>query len=249
MDNTTIGDRMKGYESVPKMFLMKKTPVIMRLDGKAFHTFTKGLEKPYSWDLREAMCHTTEYLMENIQGAVFAYTQSDEISILIRDWDQPNTCGWFDYNLQKMVSISASMATAAFNDVFTHPTKKMPALFDSRVFNMPVHEVVNYFIWRQQDAERNSIQMLARSHFSHKQLDKKNTVAIQDMLMGLSDPVNWNDVATWSKRGSCVVTSQVEKESGKMRRLIEIDQEIPIFSQDRDYINQHLIVPGTGRRS
>lgn len=248
MDKSTLGDRMKGYECVPKTFLMKKTPVILRLDGKAFHTFTRGLEKPYSWDLRSAMCATTQYLVENIQGAVLAYTQSDEISILVRDWDQPSTCGWFDYNLQKVVSISASMATAAFNNTFTHPSKNIPALFDSRVFNLPPHEVANYFIWRQQDAERNSIQMLARSHFSHKQLHKKDTNSIQDMLMGLPDPVNWNNVPTWAKRGSCVTTSMVEKDSGKLRRVVMQDQEIPIFTQDREYINKHLIVPGTGRR-
>lgn len=244
MDKTTLGDRMKGYERVTQNKLIPKMPVIIRLDGKAFHTFTKGLERPFDESLHDAMLHTTHNLVHAIQGAVFAYTQSDEISILLRDWDKITTESWFNGNIQKVVSVSASMATAHFNNLFNHPKHTVPALFDSRVFQLPFNEVTNYFIWRQRDAERNSVNMLGQSQFSHKQLQGKNVSQVQDMLMTQLDaPVNWNDIDTWKKRGACITSDYVEKESGKLRRVLALDNEIPIFTQDRGYIDQYLEVP------
>lgn len=181
----------------------------------------------------ESMWETTKYLCENIQGCKIAYTQSDEISLLLTDYDNIETCAWFDNNVQKMASISASMATLAFNKAFSkvaglyiysvensilegdekyiynkygiktyvnendeiciadeylnladiYKKKMMSAMFDSRVFSLPKEEVVNYFIWRQQDAIRNSIQMVGRANFSNKQLNKKSCTEIQDMLL------------------------------------------------------------------
>ncbi len=240
MDKSSLGYRMKAYESVPKNKLLRKTPVIMRLDGKAFHTFTRGLEKPYSVLLRNAMMATAEHLVNNIQGALFAYVQSDEISILISDWERITTDAWFEYNVQKMASISASMATGVFNNTFEHPTKSDFAMFDSRVYNTPAHEVVNYFVWRQQDATRNSIQMLGQHNFSHRQLQGKSCSKIQDMLMELEPPINWNDQPTWAKRGSSIVTNKEEKDSGKLRRVVSSDMQTPIFTQDREYIDKYL---------
>lgn len=237
----SLGDRMKRYEVVPRHFLTRRTPVIIRIDGKAFHTFTRCLkdldptlaETPFSTIMHQTMMFTTQSLVDNIQNCVFGYTQSDEISLLLRDYDTHETEAWFDYNVQKMASVSASIATAAFNLQFgvykIQAGLSDLALFDSRVYNVPKEEVANYFIWRQQDASRNSVQMLGRFHFSQKQMHGKNNSQVQDMLM-LEKGVNWNDIPTWMKRGSCVVNG-------------EPDVEIPVFTQDREYVNTHVKTP------
>lgn len=222
MKHDDFGNRMKTFESVSQTNLMIRTPVIMRLDGKAHHTFCRGLNKPFDDAYSNAMAEVTFHLCNEIQGVVFAYTQSDEISILIQDWKNLNTDRWFGNNVQKMVSISASIATAYFNSIFKHPSNTSPALFDSRVFNIPKEEVANYFIWRQKDATRNSINSLAQSKFSSKELHGKNTSQVQDMLMDKFS-VNWNDQLVRFKRGVCVKDG-------------EIDYECPIFTQDRNYI-------------
>ena len=227
-DKTSLGNRMKNnYESRTKQFLTRRTNTIIRLDGKAFHTYTKNLDKPFDEGLIEDMQETTKYLCENIQGCKAGYTQSDEISLLLTDYDNLQTDAWFDGNVQKIVSISAAMATAKFNDLrikrfasdfyrtletcktfvdeFIHNSfdSKLP-VFDSRVFQIPEsEEVVNYFIWRQQDAERNSIQMLAQSLYSHKELHKKNTSVLQDMCFEKGS--NWNDLHFSKKRGSLIL--------------------------------------------
>jgi len=228
---------MKGYEFTSKSKVLRRTPVIIRLDGKAFHTWTKQLRnndesldtEPFSRIMHHAMKTTTEYLMDNIQNAVVAYSQSDEISILLNDSKRLNTDQWFGGGIQKMASISASMATVAFNaneSVRFHDFA--PALFDARVFNVPREEVSNYFLWRQQDPTRNSVQMLGQFHFSHKEMQNKNVSQVQDMLM-LQKGVNWNDIDTWKKRGFCVTGEGY-------------DNEIPIFSyiSGRFFINQFL---------
>ncbi len=235
MDKSSLGDRMKGYESISKTKLLRRTPVIIRLDGKAFHTWTKQLKnvdesletEPFSRIMHHAMKITCEYLMDNIQNAVLAYSQSDEISILLNDWKRLNTDQWFGANVQKITSISASMATVAFNDNLSVRFHDLsPALFDARVFNVPKEEVANCFLWRQQDATRNSIQMLGQYYFSHSALMNKNVSQVQDMLM-LEKGINWNDIDTWKKRGFCVTKDGY-------------DNEIPIFTKDRDYINKLL---------
>lgn len=243
MDKTTLGDRMKTYERITQNKLIPKMPTIIRLDGKAFHTFTKGLQRPFDLSLHNAMLYGTANIVSQIQGAVFAYTQSDEISILLRDWDKLTTETWFNGTIQKIVSVSASLATAEFNEIFDHPSNSKPALFDSRVFQLPFNEVTNYFIWRQRDAERNSVNMLGQSYFSHKQLQGKNVNQVQDMLMGMDTPVNWNDLDTWKKRGACVTTSRIVKESGNLKREQTVDQDIPIFTQNREFIEHYLEVP------
>lgn len=253
-----LGKRMKeNYENRAKNFLTRRVPVIIRLDGKAFHTFTKGLARPFDSLLMETMQETAKYLCENIQGCKLAYTQSDEISLLITDYDKLTTDAWFDYGVQKIVSVSASMATLAFNKIFKNKyyeyvqpesinlqevkywekvkSKIDKALFDSRVFSLPKEEVCNYFIWRQQDCTKNSITMVAQSYFSHKELHCKNGNDKQDMLM-LEKGVNWNNFSTPEKRGTCIIKQKIKLDNGAFRDKFTIDREIPIFSKNREYI-------------
>lgn len=170
-------------------------------------------------------------LCEDIQGAELAYVQSDEISILIHPYKRLNSEPWFAGELQKIVSVSAALATCEFNEIWNG---LYPATFDSRAFVLPEADVCNYFLWRQQDATRNSVQMLARVHFSHKECHNKNNIELQDMLVRLRG-VNWNNIATKQKRGRCISRDLVTHEW-------VVRNEIPIFSADRDYINKHLKV-------
>ena len=230
-----LGTRMKEfYEQVPKTRLVRRMPVAIRIDGKAFHTFTKGFQKPFDEVLIKTMQETTKYLCENIQGCVFGYTQSDEITLILVDYKKLDTSAWFDYEVQKLCSISASMTTMAFNKFFYENVRKFSfnrteapardkllntyldaikkgAMFDARCFNIPKEEVTNLIYWRQLDASRNSIQMVGQANFSHNELQNKSCNDIQDMLM-LQKNINWNDFPTYQKRGSCIIKSD-EKET------------------------------------
>lgn len=220
--NDSIGNRMKhNYENRYRIKLSRRIPVIIRLDGKAFHTLTKNCEKPFDSNFIESMVFTTLGLQNNVQGFKCAYVQSDEISILLTDFDKLTTDAWFDYNLQKIVSISASIASVSFS--LNYGTI---GFFDSRAFNIPKEEVCNYFIWRQQDWTRNSIQMLARANFSHKELHKKNINEIHEMLH--QKDINWvNDCTEQEKRGTLI---------NKKGNIF-----YPIFKENRDVIEQYLI--------
>lgn len=214
--------RMKAnYESRSKQFLTRRTPVIIRLDGKAFHTYTKGLDKPFDEGLIEDMEETTRFLCENIQGVKLGYCQSDEISLLLTDYEDFDTQAWFDYNVQKITSISASMATAKFNLLRTQRVvseemqkyrgyienmKTSLAFFDSRVFNIPKEEVSNYFLARQKDAVKNSVAMLAQSLYSPSELHKKNGSDMQEMCF--QKGYNWNDLSYKKKRGCTIMKVQ-----------------------------------------
>lgn len=249
----SLGNRMKEYEAVSKNRLTNRTPVIIRLDGKAFHTWTKKLTPakfeidPFNQDMHEMMVYATGHIMQNMQNVEIAYTQSDEISILMNDWKKLTTAQWYGNNIQKMVSVTASAASAAFNYIAQNKgyitCAQDLALFDSRAFNIPKEEVNNYFLWRQQDATRNSINMLGQHWFSHQQLQGKNVSQVQDMLMDL-DPtgINWNDLDVWKKRGTCIVKELTGVNSASPWA---IDYNIPIFSQDRNYIEQHLLTADT----
>lgn len=246
-----LGDRMKqNYEEVSKIRLLRRTPVIIRLDGKAFHTFTRGFKRPFDEIFIKTMQSTMKYLCENIQGCVLGYTQSDEISLVLVDYKKLNSDAWFDYEIQKLCSVSASMATVAFNKFFKiyvdndlnispdelkayERAKHVGATFDSRCFNIPKEEVTNYIYWRQIDATRNSILMVGQSHFSQKQLNNKKCKNVQDMLFKLKG-VNWNNFPTHQKRGSCCV---------KTNDGWEVDLEIPIFiNEGRDYIEKLVYI-------
>lgn len=261
-----LGDRMKKfYEDRYRFYLTRRTPVIIRLDGNAFHTFTKGLEKPFDKDFITIMQKTCKYLCENIQGCVGGYVQSDEISLLLIDYKNLNSDAWFDYNLQKITSLAAARATITFNNLirqiildaednaktfeeayeynaadekhalaYKWRDKQGYAIFDARAFNIPEEEVCNYFIWRQKDATRNSINSLAQAHFSHSQLQGKNLSEVQDMLINIG--INWNDLPTEQKRGS-FIRKYEEFHTNVAERWI-IDKNMPILTERRSYIEE-----------
>jgi tRNA(His) guanylyltransferase len=221
---------MKGqYESRTRFMLPRRTYTIIRVDGKAFHSFTRGLARPFDGAFAECMDQVALWLCTESQGAAFAYVQSDEVSVLLTDFATPTTDAWFDGNLQKICSVSASIATAAFNEAARLALRhKGPAFFDARVFVIPDPvEVENYFIWRQKDAERNSLSSVCQKHFSHKELHHKGTKEQHDMLHGIG--VNWNDYGAYWKRGRCAV---YDADAGGWF----VDADIPIFTQERDYL-------------
>ena len=275
-----LGVRMKTfYEQIPKTKLMRRCPVAIRIDGKAFHTFTRGFQKPFDEVLIKSMQGTMKYLCENIQGCVLGYTQSDEITLILVDYKKLTSSAWFDYKVQKICSIAASMATMAFNKFFannvgdyctynyecmddTHEDYEhilslaidKGAMFDARCFNIPKEEVTNLIYWRQLDASRNSIQMVGQANFSHKELQNKSCNDIQDMLM-TQKGINWNDLPTYQKRGSCCVRNEIVIESegaivtaqfrdtSKPKNEWIIDNEIPIFKgEGREYIDRLVFV-------
>lgn len=260
MKKDSLGDRMKKYEEASKSLsiLIPRMPAIIRLDGRAFHSYTKNCTRPYDEDLHNAMNQTAMQLCKEISGAEIAYVQSDEISILLNNYKTRGFQPWFDGKVQKMVSVSAAIASAKFTEESKnirskqvcscgarivleshkmdcpHKTLKAkiyPATFDSRIFVIPREEVSNYFIWRQQDNSRNSIQMLARSLYSHKELENKKTPDLQEMCFQKGK--NWNDLPTHLKRGRCIF--KVEEPRGLI-----VDNEIPIFTYGCEYIEKHL---------
>lgn len=274
-----LGLRMKDfYEYIPRTRLMRRTPVMLRIDGKAFHTFTRGFEKPFDDVLIKTMQDTTKYLCENIQGCVLGYTQSDEISLVLVDYQRFETSAWFDYEIQKMCSIAASMATMTFNKCFEknvndwigknapgfHEAWRNPedeklyhaylnayekgAMFDARVFNIPKEEVTNCIYWRQLDATRNSIQMVGQANFSHNELQNKTCNDIQNMLL-TQKGINWNDLPTYQKRGSCVIYVDYQNPTsltdGDRIKGWVVDKDIPIFKGDgRSYIDNLVFLDG-----
>jgi tRNA(His) 5'-end guanylyltransferase len=256
-EKSGLGDRMKGYEKISQIYLTRRTPVIIRVDGKAFHSFTRGMNKPFDEILIKSMWETAKYLCANLQGCKLAYVQSDEISILLTDYATLNTDALFDNNVQKIVSVSASMTTLAFNEVFrslpfvwtddyTEPaymkllnlykSRYGKALFDSRVFVLPKEEVCNYFVWRQQDCTRNSIQMVAQANFSHRQLQGKDCNELQEILFQ-EKGINFNDLSVPKKRGVTVYKESYMKGEVQRSRW-NIDEDIPIFTKDREYIEK-----------
>jgi tRNA(His) 5'-end guanylyltransferase len=273
----TLGDRMKDfYEDRYRINLPRRTYTIIRIDGKAFHTYTKGLQRPFDAGLIEDMNETTAYLCKNIQGAKLGYVQSDEISIIVTDFDELGTHAWFDNNMQKMASIAASLATAKFNQLrMARSTWEGSdiagsldqddienfklAMFDARVFQIPfIDEVVNYLIWRQQDATRNSISSVAQSLYSHKELHNKSTDDMQEMIF--QKGINWNDYSYREKRGTVIARVEIKTlakdfkfaDDGKTH-VIDPSQiitrkkwqtvETPVFTQDKEFITSML--PGT----
>jgi tRNA(His) 5'-end guanylyltransferase len=229
---------MKEYENNYRIYLPKRMPLLIRIDGKAFHTFTKGMNKPFDEHLQKAMWETGKYVASHMMGCKLVYQQSDEISLLLTNYDKRDTESWFNNNLQKIVSVSASLATAKFNEVIRqHSPDKSLALFDARAWLLPKEEVINYFIWRQADATKNSISMVAQAHFPHTSLEGLHSNELQDKLM-LEKGINWNDLPIWQKRGICIVKKKIEKvvqHNGQMisaqRNVWVEDLETPIFTE------------------
>ena len=271
-----LGDRMKSYyEDRYRIYLTRRAPVIIRIDGNAFHTFTRGLDKPFDADFMDIMQKTCLSLCSSIQGCVGGYVQSDEISLLLIDYNTIKTDAWFDYNLQKITSLAAARATMTFNglvrnfverekgkaercaaegnkffdsgdEYFEQADKHINkctlwelkidrAMYDARAFNIPKEEVTNYFIWRQKDATRNSIQSAGQAQFSHKELNGKSQSDIQEMLF--QKGINWDDYTIPEKRGAFIRRHTNEECSPWY-----IDTEMPILTEDRNYIEELINV-------
>ena len=264
--NDSLGNRMKAYENCYRIYLPKRQAVIVRIDGRAFHSFTKGFNRPYDAVFASCMWETAKQLCENISGCVFGYTQSDEISLVLVDYKNINTEPWFGNNLQKSVSISASMATFYFRPNFINSIVKHDhlspeeqnahfkaygekmAVFDARAFILPREEVANYIYWRQLDCVRNSIQLAGQAYFSHKQLQNKNCDQIQEMLWQ-EHQVNWSKYPIWFKNGVAIYKQPREiyhknkdgTQSLVVRDKWTIDLEMPMVSQNPDFINKWVI--------
>lgn len=290
MDTSDLAERMKGYEKRNRYYLQRRMPVILRLDMRAGHSFTKGFEKPFDEVFIKSMQETAQYLCENIQNCKLSYQQSDEITLLLVDYDKLNTDCFFDYRVDKLCSIAASMATMIFNKAFkknveaeshvfadewlddenfnpNYKNKELRslwlvhkkavdkgAMFDARCFNIPKEEVTNLVYWRQLDASRNSIQMVGQANFSHKELQNKSCNDIQDMLM-TQKGINWNDLPTYQKRGSCCVKNKIVIETDSVMATVQlrdtsksenewiIDTNIPIFKgEGREYIDRLVFI-------
>ena len=290
MDRSDLAERMKGYETRNRYYLQRRMPVILRLDMRAGHSFTKGFERPFDEIFIKSMQETAKYLCENIQNCKLSYQQSDEITLLLVDYDKLNTDCFFDYRVDKLCSIAASMATIAFNRAFAnnveveshvftnewlddenfnpnYKNKELRSLwlvhkkavdkgvmFDARCFNIPKEEVTNLVYWRQLDATRNSMQMVGQANFSHKELQNKSCNDIQDMLM-TQKGINWNDLPTYQKRGSCCVRNKIVIESDGVMVTAQlrdtsrsenewiIDTDIPIFKgEGREYIDKLVFI-------
>lgn len=249
----TLKQRMLEYEQVNKTRLTKRTPVIIRLDGVAFHTFTRGFTKPYDDLFLDTMQKTTKELCSKIQGCVLGYTQSDEITLVLVDYQTVNTQCWFDNEVLKLVSVSASMATQAFNKYFKEGVAKLIAegkdttpylgsdgtvkegIFDSRCFNIPKEEVTNAIYYRQHDCRRNSILSLGQSLFSHKQLMNLKCDEVIEKCK-TEKGIDWNALPQYKKLGTCIKRSDI---TGNW----VIDKNIPLFiGEDRHYVDDLVFV-------
>ena len=254
----SLGDRMKEYEGRNQYYLQKRTPVCIRVDMRAGHTFTRSFARPFDEVFGNAMVRTMEYCAKNIGNCVFAYCQSDEITFILVDYAKLETDAWFDYRTDKLCSISASMATIAFNKYFFEEARdwynrQLPstlqceqnivkqwkvykiaaekgAMFDARCFNIPKEEACNLVYWRQLDATRNSIQMVGQANFSHSELQGCSCSVIQNMLHEQKG-INWNDFPTRWKRGTA------------WTRAGGVDFEMPILKGDgRKYVDDVIYV-------
>ena len=266
MKKNSLGDRMKSYEDVNRNFLIPKLHTVLRLDGRAFHTYTKGFIRPYDNALINAMNETARYLCMNIQGAAFAYVQSDEITIYLTDTADLETQMWYGGNIQKMVSVSAAMATSAFNktmlmyycnsrdgdfrdDMLSKDdiSRIKMAEFDSRIFQLPnEHEVFNCVLWRQQDCVRNSISAVAQSMFSHKELHKKSVKEMKQMC--LDKGYDWNELEDGLKHGRMLVRemSDVGVETFARNEMKSSDEMFEPMSSS-DITIQHAKTPASLR--
>ncbi len=245
---------MKEYEFLQRPFLMLRCPKVIRVDMKAGHSFTRGFERPFDEIFAQCMCETAKALCRQINGAVFAFVQSDEISVIINDMKDPASPNcFFNGNVNKIVSVAASIATAEFNKAYFRLVQPIPefhkrekyaanffkALFDARVFCLPnVKEVYNYVLWRQNDASINSVQMAAHAVFDEEDVRGKDLSELQDMLM-LRQGINWNDYQEYFKRGGLVARVPFTKRSPDGTKEVVRKKwarvETPIFSQDPEF--------------
>lgn len=243
-----MGDRMKSYELCTSQVLMSGSPKIIRLDGKAFHTWTKkaGCRKPFDKRLMDCMAIAAKAVMKEIGGiARFAYLQSDECTIVINDRLDFNTQPWFSNKVEKIVSVAAAIYSVHFTLAWQELTGDLiPAAFDARVFQVPsLAEMHNAVLWRQFDASKNSVSSYAQSMFSHSQLQGKKSAQMQDMMFN-EHGFNWNDAPTWSKRGILIgrfTPNDVHIEQGcgaflTVNKSLKEYWEIPLFNKEQHYL-------------
>ena len=231
-----LGKRMKAYENESNRKLVKKLPVIIKIDGRAFSTFAEKLEKPFDDILIDSMHETMRYLCKHVTGCVLGYCQSDEISLLVQGYKNEDTQPWFNFKLNELCSVVASMATFAFNrafennvtefyndwlqgeyrEDFTKDNERLDvlfeccdkgALFKAWAFNLPFNEVTNYFYCRQSDGIRNSIELMGQANFSPEQLHGVNADGIKKML--LENGIDYNKVPTYKQRGVCCIKTMM----------------------------------------
>ena len=243
-EKDSFGDRMKFYEKRNSIDLITKQPIIIRLDGKSFHTFTKGLEKPFSINLTIALNYATKKLIENIDNIKFAYLQSDEISLLLCDWDKDSTEPYCKNTKSKLESLSASIFTYYFNEKFKelYPENNKIGFFDSRAFTLPFTEVDNYFIWRQQDCIKNAISMIAYSKYSAKQLQNLSTTDRLNKL--LTDGFILSNIPKFFLNGRSLykVKKELKDPQGNIyvRNVLSLDNNIPLFKENREFITRYF---------
>lgn len=249
----SLDTRMRDYEKASKLYLTKRMPVVIRIDGRSFSKFTKNFEKPFDRLLSKAMQFTMKYLCENVQGCKFGYAQSDEISLILVDYDDIKKSAWYNYNVQKLCSVVSSMATMYFNKIYReltntiynnsvnknsdqnyyelYSTKFDEATFDTRCFNVPENDICNYIIWRQRDAARNSVSSLGQKYFAQNYLNGKHSFDIINMLIDRYN-VHWESFPNTYKYGSaCFITNE-----GWV-----IDCNIPRITEDRQYVESRVI--------
>lgn len=217
----SLEERMRRLEKCSNFYLPIRAPVIVRVDGKCFRTLTKKLGTNFDNHLANCMNSAAIELCKEFGGSRFAYVCSDEISLLLTDFENRNSQAFLDYRTNKLNSISASLASVQFTVQFGEK-----ALFDSRSISVPMMEVVNYFIWRQTDYIRNNISSLAREHFSHKDLKNKNKSQMIEMLK--SKGVGYEEQKNQWKYGRCIIKDE--------NHNWKVDEEIPLFRENKDYI-------------
>ncbi len=262
MNTSDFERRMRDYEDANKDRLIKKLPVCIRVDSVAFHTFTKGMVRPFDPIIQSAMRGTMINMCMNIPGCVIGYTQSDEITLILADYFNKNTEAWYGYVRRKLESVTASMATKHFNlcyahavgetirggkspqEMMTYLVKSGSAMFDSRAFNLPPHEVVNELIWRQEDCIRNSIQAVGHANFSNKELHGKNCKQIKKMLEN-EKQIKWDEIPVDLQRGVCCIKKPTVFNEGTEKEFWRdkwvLDENIPKFTENRNYIEDRVL--------
>jgi tRNA(His) 5'-end guanylyltransferase len=251
-----IEERMKMYEQAARTMLPRRMPVIIRVDGKNFSRYTRNLPgKPFDRNFVSVMESVAISLCQEIQGAQMAYVQSDEVSVLVHGYKKFESEPWFQNQTQKIVSVAAAIAAATFTanswrmwappgygEVSPGPVVLLgdciePAYFDARAFVLPESDVNNYFLWRQRDAIRNSIQMFTSSHFSHKDLQNKSTNEMIKMCE--SKGHDWRKLSPSLRNGRCV-SRHHEIVDGVERSHFRVDTNVPLFREQPNYVMQHL---------
>ena len=230
----SLGDRMKAYENVSRVYLTRRMPVIIRCDGRAFHGLE--LDKPYDQQFMGWMVQAALETAQHMQGFQAAYIQSDEVSFLLVDYETIEAEAWFNYNINKLNSISAALMSVVFNS-YTSMYEFAPAktiVFDARSFNVPREDVVNYFLWRVKDWNSNSLSMLCQANFSHEQLKGKSKADQHEMLHGIGK--NWAECTDREKNGTMIV-----KMPNSSLFVVDLREEMN-YTALEEILNKHIYV-------